>query len=91
MSAEDALLFRNDHTPDLIISDVTMGEMDGFTLLEKIHTVAEMKHIPFVFLTGVQDLTGVRKAKELGASAYIRKPVELDDVLQTVREILPAS
>ncbi len=68
-----------------------MGEMDGFALLEKIHSIAKLKHIPFVFLTAIQESFGVKRARELGATAYITKPFELDDVLRTVKQILPTS
>jgi len=91
LSAEDALLFCKDHTPDLIISDVKMGEMDGFALLEKIHSIAKLKHIPFVFLTAVPESVGMRKAKELGATAYITKSFELDDFIRAIKQILPTS
>ena len=89
LSAEDAMRFCEDHTPDLIISDVQMGEMDGFVLLEKIHKIAKLKKIPFVFLTGLGETSGRRRARELEATAYITKPFELDDVLRIVRQILP--
>ena len=90
LSAEEALRFCREYTPDLIISDVKMGEMDGFALLEKIHTIATLKHIPFVFLTALQQSFGVRKASELGATAYITKPFELDDFIRAIKQILPA-
>ncbi len=91
LSAEEALRFCRECTPDLIISDVKMGEMDGFALLGEIYSTAELKHIPFVFLTAHEESAAVRKAKELGATAYITKSFELDDIIRAIKQLLPTS
>lgn len=90
LSAEDALRYCESTTPDLIISDVKMGEMDGFTFFEEIHGMARLKNIPFLFITALDDPIGVAKAKELGATGYITKPFDLDAVIQTIQSIIPA-
>jgi CheY-like chemotaxis protein len=87
-SAEEALRFCETSTPDVIVSDVKMGEMDGFTFFEEVHRMARLKNIPFLFITAFDDYTGVAKAKELGAAGYITKPFDLDNVLQTIQSLV---
>ncbi len=77
LSAEDALQFCGEHTPDLIISDVKMGEMGGFALPERIYLIAKLNHIPSIVLTALQQSFGVQRAKELGATGYVTKGVFL--------------
>lgn len=87
-SGEAALEFCRSNTPDLIISDVSMAEMDGFTFLEQIRRKKRLKVTPFMFVTAFEGGVGLKKAKELGAVAYITKPFDLDNVLGTVKTLL---
>jgi len=63
-----------EHIPDVIVSDVMMPEMDGFTFCERIKTDQRTSHIPLVLLTAksamVHQITGLQN----GADAYISKP-----------------
>ncbi len=90
LSAEEALRYLESTTPDLIVSDVKMGEMDGFTFFEEVHRMARLKNIPFLFITAFDDYAGALKAKELGAAGYITKPFDLDVVIQTIQTLIPA-
>lgn len=89
LSAEEALAFCATTTPDLIVSDVKMGEMDGFTFFEQVHEQDRLKNIPFLFITAYDDYSGMTRAKQLGAAGYITKPFDLDAVLQTIRQLVP--
>lgn len=90
-SAEEALQFCEGSTPDLILSDIKMGQMDGMTMLEQMRTMAKLQHIPFIFISATGDASLIAKAKSLGATAYFTKPFDLDEVLQTVRTLVPAT
>ena len=61
--------------PDLILSDVMMPIMDGFTLCEKIRQTSQGKYIPIVMMTGLDDYSSINKAYENGATDFITKPV----------------
>jgi DNA-binding response OmpR family regulator len=71
-------------TPDLIISDVIMPEMDGFEFLKAIRK----KHplIPFTFLTVKSELDDYSKGYELGATDYLTKPFDVDVLLKKVKK-----
>jgi two-component system sensor histidine kinase/response regulator len=60
--------------PDLIICDVNMDRMDGYTLLENLRKDPITATIPFILMTGMSDTAGMRRGMELGADDYLPKP-----------------
>ncbi len=88
-SAEDALQFCEDQVPDVIVSDVKMGAMDGFTMFEQMKTIPKLQRLPFIFISGTSDSVWMTKAKKLGATAYFTKPFDVDEVLQTIQTSVP--
>jgi DNA-binding response OmpR family regulator len=88
-SAEEALRLSASIPADLIISDVRMGEMDGFTLLERLRATDTLKNIPFIFLTAYDERDGLQRGLSLGAKAYITKPFDIDDLLERVMKLVP--
>lgn len=77
---------NSNHTPDLILSDIMMPEMDGLQLLEWIRQQEQYAMLPFIFLTAKnQDHTRLR-ALRLGVDDYIHKPFsDLELVLRISR------
>jgi CheY-like chemotaxis protein len=88
-SAEEALLLCESARPDLILSDIKMGKMDGFDLLEALKQNDGFKRIPFVFLTSLDEAQSRKKGLQLGAVAYITKPFDIDDLLELVLKLAP--
>lgn len=80
--AEALALFESDH-PDLVISDIKMPGMSGFDLCS---TVKEKygKGIPFIFMTADESEEGESRGADVGAAAFIRKPVRGDVILAAV-------
>jgi PAS domain S-box-containing protein/putative nucleotidyltransferase with HDIG domain len=75
--------------PDLIISDILMPGMDGFSLCRNLKTDPEYKDIPFIFYTATYtDAKDEDFALSLGAERFIRKPAEPDKFLLIIRDIL---
>lgn len=75
-------------TPDLIISDVHMPRMNGFEMIKILKSEPTMAGIPVIFLTA--DSTGQERGNELGAVAYLTKPLRMDDLIATMTKHLPA-
>lgn len=73
--------------PDLILLDVNMPHMDGFEFVAALKADKTIPHIPVIFLTSVED--GNDRGKELGAVAYITKPVRADRLLELVAKYAP--
>lgn len=66
--------------PDLIILDVNIPEVSGLDMVEFLRRRPESKNIPIVMLSSEAADTLVDKALELGADAYIRKPITLPEL-----------
>jgi len=88
LSAENALSLLSSFTPDIIVSDVKMGRMDGFQFLEVIRKMPLVKNVPLIFLTIIDDRSSVERAAKLGASGYMTKPFDVEELHEKIREVL---
>jgi two-component system cell cycle response regulator len=84
-----ALLLLKDYLPDLIVSDLHMGDESGFDFLEAIKRDVRLKNVPFVFLSS----TGWKKrdqvaALALGAVKYISRPIDPEVLIKEIEECL---
>ncbi|UCH59583.1 MAG: response regulator [Anaerolineales bacterium] len=87
----DALeLMRGIH-PDLILSDIAMPEMDGFTFFDTVRTKPDWISIPFIFLTARREREDIFTGKKLGAEDYLVKPVTRHELVTTIRSRLSRS
>lgn len=78
------LLGAIEHTPDLIICDVMMPELDGYDVLQALRQDPKTLTIPFLFLTALADKGDIRRGMTLGADDYLTKPFTRSDVLTAV-------
>jgi len=78
------VLSKQIDSPDLIISDILMPEMDGYDFFNEISRNPSLCLIPFIFLTALDSDEDIRIGKMLGADDYITKPINEDDFLATV-------
>ncbi|MDD5615333.1 MAG: response regulator [Candidatus Methanoperedens sp.] len=85
----DALRYVRTSKPEIIISDIMMPEMDGFTLLRELKKNSFSMDIPFVFYTAnyVSEKDS-ELASKLGASRFILKPAELNDLLEEIGSVI---
>ena len=74
--------------PDLIILDVTMPEMNGYDMCRKLKTDENFRNIPVIMLTARFQPNDIDFGKEMGADAYMTKPLELDHLLDQVKTLL---
>jgi len=88
-SGTEALRALSGFTPDLILSDVRMPDMNGFELLESIKKLPATKSTPVVFLSAIDDYDARKIAKELGAMDYLVKPFDEGDVSSLLQKHLP--
>jgi putative two-component system response regulator len=78
-------------TPDLILADILMPEMDGYALFEAVRTRPEWISIPFIFLTARRERKHILAGKRLGAEDYLLKPISPEDLLTAIRSRLGRS
>jgi DNA-binding response OmpR family regulator len=78
-------------TPDLIVCDLHLPRVDGFSTLETIRKNEGAHHAPFIFLSGDGDPLHIHRGLNLGAEAYLVKPVSANEFVSEVRRHLPAA
>jgi DNA-binding response OmpR family regulator len=74
-----------ENPPDLIISDVMMPEMDGFTLLYALRSNPQTANIPIILLTARDSEVDIIDGINMGASDYIPKPFDPNTLLVSVK------
>ncbi|NEO62865.1 MAG: hybrid sensor histidine kinase/response regulator [Moorea sp. SIO4G2] len=73
--------------PELVLLDVMMPEMDGFEVTKRIRSNPKLPFIPILLITAY-DHPSVVQGLDMGADDFIRKPVEVDELLARVRSLL---
>ncbi len=73
---------------DLIITDINMPIMDGLKLVKRIRSDAVHKDVPIMIITTEGSAEDRQRALQLGANAYITKPIQAPQVLSKVKELL---
>jgi putative two-component system response regulator len=90
-NGREALDCVNRALPDLILSDISMPEMDGFAFFKAFRNHPEWTAIPFIFLTARGDRDDILMGKDLGADDYLIKPLTREELLTAVRARLARS
>jgi DNA-binding response OmpR family regulator len=78
--------FAAEISPDLIICDALMVDMDGFEVLRMIKSSLKTSEIPFVFSTSLSEKIDRAEALALGADDYLVKPFDLSKLLEVVKK-----
>ena len=88
-NGEEALEKIDKEHPSLVVTDILMPKMDGFTLVQKLRTNPKTNQIPLIFLSATY-VTPEDKdfAISLGAVRFLEKPVDTEEFLLTIAEIL---
>ena len=79
------LALARQHHPQLIICDVMMPEMDGYSVLQSIRQDQSIAHTPFIFFTAKGEKCDLRTGMNLGADDYLTKPVTAMELLAAVQ------
>ncbi|NEO84842.1 MAG: response regulator transcription factor [Spirulina sp. SIO3F2] len=90
-SGSVALQQLQQQPPDLILSDVTMPEMDGWEFCRQVRAIPAGQLIPFIFLSAKDDLKDRVKGHEIGADDYLTKPFAMRELRAKVEAQLERS
>ena len=75
--------------PDLIMMDIQLPELDGYSATKQIKANTLTQKIPIIAVTSFAMSGEADKAKEAGCDAYITKPIDIHQVIKQVKEFLP--
>ena len=88
VDGREGLLMAGASSPDLILLDLSLPEMDGWEVLRQLKQDPRMKHIPVVALTAHALVTDRNRAMEAGFDDYDIKPVEMPRLLHKMETLL---
>ena len=89
-SGQEAIdMLKAEPEVDLVVMDIMMPKMDGYETIRRIRQIPEFLTLPIVALTAKAMKGDREKCIEAGASDYITKPVNLDDLIWMLRAWLP--
>jgi two-component system, response regulator len=74
-------------TPQVILLDLALPKVDGLEVLKRIRSEERTRRLPTVILTSSEDEEALVKGYELGANSYVRKPVDVAQFREAVREL----
>jgi two-component system, OmpR family, response regulator VicR len=83
---KEGLRLYQEHKPDVVVLDIMMPNMDGFTVTTEIRK--QDKTTPIIFLTAKSQTTDVVKGFELGANDYLKKPFSMDELIVRIKALL---
>jgi two-component system CheB/CheR fusion protein len=89
----DALRIAREKEFDVILSDISMPEMDGYEFLKRLRQIEGRQHIPVIAITGFGRSNDIERARAAGFYAHLTKPLNLKvltEVLQQLAEIKPS-
>lgn len=87
-NAQDALELLKTAKPDLILMDINMPDMDGYTLTARIKTTPGLERVPILALTANVMRGDKEKSLEAGCDGYIQKPIDFDELLREVQKFV---
>jgi two-component system alkaline phosphatase synthesis response regulator PhoP len=90
-NGEEAINITNEQEPDLILMDLMMPKMDGYTACSRIKTDPATMKIPVVILTSIGHELNKKFASEMCADGYITKPFTQQDLLRAVGQFVKSN
>jgi PAS domain S-box-containing protein len=84
---EEALKLAMQSSFDLVISDISMPEMDGYQFLQRLRRLPQMKDVPVLALTGYGRVSDIDRARREGFTQHFTKPIDIGKLLRTVRQL----
>jgi two-component system alkaline phosphatase synthesis response regulator PhoP len=89
-NGEEAVTIARNEQPDLVLMDILMPKLNGYTACYAIKNNELTKDIPVVMITGVGHELNRQLSQEMGATAYITKPFNPEDLLDKARQYATA-
>lgn len=85
---EEALAYAQKNTVDLVLTDINMPKLDGIDLIKGLRALPHYKFVPMLVLTTESDAKMKMKGKAAGATGWIVKPFDPDQLVSTINKVL---
>ena len=85
-SGDESLKILNEQKFDLLILDINLPDIDGFTILENMHEQKRM--IPTIYISALIDIEEISRAFDLGCYDYLKKPFHLKELTLRINKLL---
>jgi two-component system cell cycle response regulator DivK len=87
-SASEAVMILGRYRPDLILMDINMPRVDGYTLTSKFKTVGSLQKIPIIAITANAMKGDREKSLLAGCDGYVEKPIDVDRLLGQIHRFI---
>jgi CheY-like chemotaxis protein len=87
-NGKEAIAMTYAESPDIILMDIQMPEMDGLATIRQLRQDPNLKHIPIIALTALAMAGDRERCLEIGADDYLSKPVRLKELAATIHQLL---
>ncbi len=85
-NGQEGLRLYRQHRPDILVLDIMMPDMDGFSMAAEVRKTD--KSIPIIFLTAKSQTADVVKGFELGGNDYLKKPFSMDELIVRIKSLV---
>ena len=83
----DALRIAADNEFDVILSDISMPEMDGFEFLQRLRKIKGREHVPVIAITGFGRIRDIERARAAGFYSHLTKPLNLQSLSEVLQQL----
>ena len=90
-NATHALQILQDQVPSLILMDINMPDIDGYTLTSRLRAMPRLKKVPIIAMTANVMKGDREKSLEAGCDGYIQKPIDVDNLPAQISRFLSAA
>ena len=90
-TGREAIQLSQDLNPDVVLMDINMPDMDGYTLTAKIKSMPGFARIPILAITANVMRGDREKSLEAGCDGYIQKPLDVDQLVNEIEKFLARS
>ena len=87
-NAQEALGYLNTKSPNLILMDISMPDMDGYALTARIKAMPEFAKMPIIAMTANVMRGDRERSLEAGCDGYIQKPIDIDNLTQQIERYI---
>ena len=84
----DGLRMVREHRPDVVVTDLMMTKMHGYTLIQEIRNDPNLSHVKILVTSAKTYSSDVERTRRLGADRYLSKPYDLQEFWETIAELL---